>query len=49
VLTADRQRISAAIKAEVDPEVRDGHSGGLRHLASTLVTITDMTTWNGVA
>jgi hypothetical protein len=26
---------------------RDGHSAGLRHLASTLVTVTDMTAWNG--
>ena len=26
---------------------RDGHSAGLRHLASTLVTVTDMTKWNG--
>ncbi|MBM3888098.1 MAG: hypothetical protein FJ388_03125 [Verrucomicrobia bacterium] len=26
---------------------RNGQSGGLRHLASTLVTVTDMTTWNG--
>lgn len=25
---------------------RDGHSAGLRHLASTLVTVTDMTSWN---
>lgn len=26
---------------------RDSHSAGLRHLASTLVTVTDMTKWNG--
>ncbi len=26
---------------------RDGHSAGLRHLASTLVTVTDMAAWNG--
>lgn len=26
---------------------RDGHSAGLRHLASTLVTVTDMASWNG--
>jgi hypothetical protein len=26
---------------------RDGHSAGLRHIASTLVTVTDMAKWNG--
>jgi hypothetical protein len=26
---------------------RNNQSGGLRHLGSTLVTVTDMTTWNG--
>jgi len=26
---------------------RDGQSAGLRHLASTLVTVTDMTKWDG--
>jgi hypothetical protein len=32
---------------ELPAGFRDGHSAGLRHLASTLVTVTDMTTWNG--
>lgn len=32
---------------ELPTGFRDGQSGGLRHIASTLVTVTDMTTWNG--
>lgn len=31
---------------ELPTGFRDGHSGGLRHIASTLVTVTDMTKWN---
>jgi hypothetical protein len=31
---------------ELPTGFRDGHSAGLRHIASTLVTITDMTKWN---
>jgi len=32
---------------ELPTGFRDGHSAGLRHIASTLVTVTDMTKWNG--
>jgi hypothetical protein len=32
---------------ELPADFRNGHSAGLRHIASTLVTVTDMTTWNG--
>jgi hypothetical protein len=31
---------------ELPTGFRDGHSAGLRHIASTLVTVTDMTKWN---
>lgn len=31
---------------ELPTGFRDGHSGCLRHIASTLVTVTDMTNWN---
>jgi hypothetical protein len=31
---------------ELPVDFRDGHSGGLRHIASTLVTVTDMAKWN---
>lgn len=32
---------------ELPTAFRDGHSARLRHIASTLVTVTDMTRWNG--
>jgi hypothetical protein len=32
---------------EFPADFRNGHSAGLRHLASTLVTVTDMTKWKG--
>ena len=32
---------------ELPTGFRDGHSAGLRHIASTLVTVTDMAQWNG--
>jgi hypothetical protein len=32
---------------ELPTGFRHGHSAGLRHIASTLVTVTDMTKWNG--
>ena len=32
---------------ELPVRFRGGHSAGLRHLASSLVTVTDMTKWNG--
>lgn len=32
---------------ELPDNFRDGYSANLRHIASTLVTVTDMTQWNG--